>query len=551
MMNAKEKINQFVDVRTASDTGFSFVTEKLDISTPLGVKELKGQLPFLPGDEEALKEELNRLENILGLVEDHAKTLARIKETFHCLKDITGSIERSRGEVLSQIEIFEIKSFIIYVNALRGILVSYDGEIPEEFIPEETKVLMDLLDPRGDKTNSFYIYDEYSKKLAELRGEKKKLEAEIRKVQKILKDKIQSEHGIILTPKFDIVIPKSSDQVEAADNCSELNRIGEDYSSVTFGLAMPQEVESLVEAKEALALKIEDEEYVVRKELSRKIGERSDALLLNAHRVGRLDYVIAKAELAVKYSLVKPEISPDHALSFKGGRHIQVEEILKSKGRSYFPIDLNLKPGVTCITGANMGGKTVSLKLTGLMALMAQFGYYLPCEKATIGLSSSVRILVGDNQSLEKGLSGFGSEMEELKEMMAGADDRALLLIDEIAGGTNPSEGQALIASIGEYLASKPYISMLTTHYDMFTIADEVEMLQVRGLGDVDYDKLDMELKQAGTDDRIEVIGKYMDYSLVPLNKGGDIPRDAINIADMLGLPREIINGARKHLSKE
>ena len=255
MMNAKEKINQFVDVRTASDTGFSFVTEKLDISTPLGVKELKGQLPFLPGDEEALKEELNRLENILGLVEDHAKTLARIKETFHCLKDITGSIERSRGEVLSQIEIFEIKSFIIYVNALRGILVSYDGEIPEEFIPEETKVLMDLLDPRGDKTNSFYIYDEYSKKLAELRGEKKKLEAEIRKVQKILKDKIQSEHGIILTPKFDIVIPKSSDQVEAADNCSELNRIGEDYSSVTFGLAMPQEVESLVEAKEALALK--------------------------------------------------------------------------------------------------------------------------------------------------------------------------------------------------------------------------------------------------------------------------------------------------------
>ena len=128
-------------------------------------------------------------------------------------------------------------------------------------------------------------------------------------------------------------------------------------------------------------------------------------------------------------------------LEFENGRNLQVEEILKSKGKEYCPISLSLKDGVTCITGANMGGKTISLKLSGQVAILAQYGFFVPAEKARVGLSNYMQILIGDSQSVERGLSSFGSEMEELKEIFDHGTERSVILIDEIASGTNPVEG--------------------------------------------------------------------------------------------------------------
>ena len=91
-----------------------------------------------------------------------------------------------------------------------------------------------------------------------------------------------------------------------------------------------------------------------------------------------------------------------------------------------------------------MGGKTISLKLTGMISILAQYGYFVPCRKAKVGLSNYMQILIGDSQSIERGLSSFGSEMEELKEILDHGTDRSLILIDEIASGTNPAEGMAL-----------------------------------------------------------------------------------------------------------
>jgi DNA mismatch repair ATPase MutS len=91
-----------------------------------------------------------------------------------------------------------------------------------------------------------------------------------------------------------------------------------------------------------------------------------------------------------------------------------------------------------------MGGKTVSLKLAGMIPILAQYGFFVPADNARIGLSNYMQILIGDSQSVERGLSSFGSEMEELKEIIDRSQDRSLFLIDEIASGTNPVEGLAL-----------------------------------------------------------------------------------------------------------
>lgn len=195
-----------------------------------------------------------------------------------------------------------------------------------------------------------------------------------------------------------------------------------------------------------------------------------------------------------------------------------------------------------------MGGKTISLKLSGMIALMAQYGFFVPCQEAKIGLSGYMQMLIGDSQSVERGLSSFGSEMEELKEILDNSVDRSMLLIDEIASGTNPVEGLALTRSLVDYLKDRPYISLITTHFETVTEDEGVTNMQVRGLKGVDFSKLDKEIRYANRRERIDIIGKYMDYSLDVVKGNREVPKDALNIAKMLGINKEIIEGAQKYI---
>ncbi len=548
--------------KTLTETGFDFACSKLNIVTPLGKNAQKEARPFFPGEETLLEEELDKVEALKCLYEEERKNVDKIHEILHCLKDITSSIERAGRDTLTMVELYEVKSLLLYSESLRNLLLDDrlgdssdnrpDGvKIPDEFVPLDTTTLLNILDPKKDRINTFYIYDDYSKKLATFRVRKKELDVEIRKLQKIEKDRIKEKHGINLTPKFDIVIPKSSEKIEIAKEIQELEQIAEDYSSITFALAMIAETEELIKEREDLNQKIEEEEDVVRAELSKKIGEYREDLLSNCNKIGRLDYVLSKAIFAYEWSLKRPRIITEHKLRIDSGRQLQVEDILKRQKKDYTPVSIRLSEGVTCITGANMGGKTISLKLAGLVPIMAQYGFFVPCEEAEIGLSNFIQILIGDSQSVERGLSSFGSEMEELKEILDRARERSLILIDEIASGTNPVEGLALTKSITEYLLDKPYITLITTHYETVTSDTRVRNLQVRGLADADFRKLNSELSLANRRQRIEIIGKYMDYRLEPVEPGMTVPKDAINIARILGLPSEIVENAMSIVSAE
>ena len=294
---------------------------------------------------------------------------------------------------------------------------------------------------------------------------------------------------------------------------------------------------------------IEEEELKVREDLSREIHKWADVLLDGCERIGKLDITLAKALYARKYRCVMPEITKEHIIEFTDGRHLQVEEIVKKKGGEYCPVSISLSQGVTCITGANMGGKTVSLKLVGMIAILAQYGYFVPAAAARIGLSNFMQILIGDSQSIERGLSSFGSEMEELKEIMDNSRDRSLLLIDEIASGTNPAEGLALTKSITDYLKQQPFISLITTHFETVTEDPDVVNMQVTGLANADFDRLDKELRYANRRERIGIIQKYMDYRLTRVDNNREIPKDALNIAKMLGIDATIIEKAKQYLN--
>ena len=583
---------RLANIKTRNETGLDYVMLNMNIISPFGKKKLKELRPFFPGEEEELRAELNRIEDMIAFINEYPLLKDKIQEVFMEVKDSVNTIVRSQHNTLSVVEIYEVKSLLLQMRQLLkltkdkevgdyrgGCCVAeikaeaqteeniepgsensekllhnkgdFEPDIPEEYYLDDTEKLLDVLDPRKDRMNTFYIYDEFSEKLGEYRKKKRGYELDIRKAQKKAREALRREHEVQLTPKFDIVVARSHQDFEKIQNLEELEVVDQDYMSVTFKLKPNEEVFQYTEEMENLNTLIEAEEERITEILSREIAKFKDVLLRNCETMGALELALARGLYAIKRKLVKPEIVCEHIIEFENGRNLQVEEILQSKGHKYCPISISLKDGVTCITGANMGGKTISLKLAGQVAILAQYGFFVPADKAKVGLSNYMQMLIGDSQSVERGLSSFGSEMEELKQILDNGQDRSVILMDEIASGTNPVEGLALTKSIVDYLIVKPYISLITTHFETVTERDGVINMQVRGLADANFTLLYRELKYAKKRDRINIISKYMDYRLCKVEKSGEVPKDALNIAKMLGISDEIIDGAKKYINKE
>ena len=540
-------VKRLANVKTRKETGLDYVVSAVNLLTPFGIKQIKEQKPFVPGQEESLRAELNRVQVMMGIAERNPKEIELLQETFMMMKDNTFTIERSGNSVLSVVEIFEIKSLLLQMEKVRSLADKLS--VPAEFIPDDTVKLLDTLDPGKDRLNTFYIYDVFSEKLGELRKEKKETERELRKKQKALREIVKDKYGVNLTPKFEIVISKSDPQsIKMIGEITELIRSDEDYMSVTFSLAPTEGMDACIRRSDELMTLIEEEELEVREYLSKEISSYERVLLENCEKLGRLDITLSKAIYADRHDCVMPEIVNEHVIEFEDGRNLQVEDILKEKGKEYCPVSIALDDGVTCITGANMGGKTVSLKLVGMVAILAQHGFFVPCRRARVGLSNYMQILIGDSQSIERGLSSFGSEMEELKEILDNGRDRSLILIDEIASGTNPAEGLALTKSLVDYLKTKAYITLITTHFETVTEDVSVRNMQVKGLAGADFSRLDKEIRYAGRKERIDIISRYMDYRLVLVEDAAEIPKDALNIAKMLGIDRDIIEKAKEYM---
>jgi len=564
---------RLANVKTRHETGLDYITQKLNIETPFGKKVLKDNKPFFPGEEEELREELNRVEALVEYVKNNKRTIELLSEVFMEVKDASRTAERAEKSVLTALEIYEIKSLLLLMEKYVKLLQSEETSsfehsnhcclpgqekegtetvggniIPERYHLRDMTDLLDALDPRGDRINTFYIYDEFSPKLGEIRKAKREIEISIRKEQKVKRDEIHKQYGIMLTPKFDIVISKSHPDFEKLKEIEALEMTDQDYMSATFVLKPNDRVFELQREIDKLAVDMEEEEERICAMLSKKIAARKEDLFYNCERIGEFDFALAKAKYAIKHDCVKPEIVDEHIIEFEEGRNLQVEDILNSKGKKYCPISIALKDGVTCITGANMGGKTISLKLSGQIPILAQYGFFVPAKSAKIGLSNFMQMLIGDSQSVERGLSSFGSEMEELKEILDNSVDRSLILIDEIASGTNPVEGLALSRALVDYLVDKPYITLFTTHFETVTETDNVVNLQVVGLANCDFTLLNREIQYANRRERINIISKYMDYRLRRVEENKQVPKDALNIAKMLGLSNEIIDRAKNYI---
>ena len=279
-----------------------------------------------------------------------------------------------------------------------------------------------------------------------------------------------------------------------------------------------QQDELLVEAAEI--------EETVRRDLTRQLHNHVDNIEKALVALATVDINLARARQVVDEGLCLPTISTDGTCRYCGMFHPQVKDALSRRSKEFQPVDIwyGLQP--TLITGANMGGKTVVLKTLTLCQLLFQFGFGVPASAATIAIKDEVYFCIGDEQSIERGLSSFAAEMKNIDAVIKASREnrRILALIDEPARTTNPTEGTALVQALLKVLATKHMSLVMTTHYDIEP--GSAHCLRVKGLDN-----------------------GSMNYSLVEV-AGGEVPHEALTIAESLGIDPEWLSLAREELTK-
>lgn len=216
-------------------------------------------------------------------------------------------------------------------------------------------------------------------------------------------------------------------------------------------------------------------EYAERREIVRilslfteSIRPDADAIGISGEYLAQIDMLRAKGRWASENGCVKPILSTDDRLVLRNARHPILQQTLRAQGREIVPLNLELdrRKHILVISGPNAGGKSVCLKTTGIVQYMFQCGFPVPAsENSELPVFRSLCIDIGDEQSMDDDLSTYSSHLLNMKNMLAGASDRTLVLIDEFGSGTEPIIGGAIAEAILERLLAKGCYGIITTHY--------------------------------------------------------------------------------------
>lgn len=409
--------------------------------------------------------DINEAELLLSQTEDAFSLLARFgSPSFSGLRNVNNAVSRAAaGASLNPKELLDIAYTLRAVRSLyewyghcsnvrTALDFFFEGITVNKYL--ETKILTAIISEEE-------IADSASEELAEIR---RKIRAKSNSVREKLDAVIHSTHyqkflqeAIVTQRNGRYVVPVK------AEHRSDVQGLVHDTSS--SGATVFIEPVSVVDANNDIKMlqgKERDEIQRILFELSAEAGNFDESIKSSYDSAVRINLFFAKAQLAYKMKASKPLLNDDGIIELKNARH----PLLNAKTVVPTNISLGIDFDTLVITGPNTGGKTVSIKTIGLFALMAQCGLLLPVSDGSrVSVFNNILVDVGDEQSIQQNLSTFSSHMVNIIDIMGKADEKSLILIDELGAGTDPIEGAALAVSIIEDLRNKGARIAATTHY--------------------------------------------------------------------------------------
>lgn len=409
--------------------------------------------------------DMAEVEMLLQQTEDAFSLLARFGgPSFSGLKNVNNSLHRAAaGGSLNPKELLDIayclralRTLDEWRNHSSGVKTSLDfffeGITSNKYL--ETKILSCIVSEEE-------IADKASDTLFDIR---KKIRSKENSIREKLDSLIHSSHyqqflqeAIITQRNGRFVVPVKA---ECRGNVPGLV-----HDTSSTGATVFIEPASVVDANNDIKVlqgKERDEIMRILYELSAESGDFAESIKHSYESAIRLNLIFAKAHLAYKMKATKPILNNEGIICLKKARH----PLIDPKKVVATDIALGDEYDTLVITGPNTGGKTVSLKTLGLLTLMTMCGLLIPvADRSRVSVFNNILVDIGDEQSIAQSLSTFSSHMVNIIDIMKKADDKSLILIDELGAGTDPVEGAALAVSIIEVLREKGAIIAATTHY--------------------------------------------------------------------------------------
>ena len=477
------------------DIGLSFVLDLLEPACPYGAKLLNKPRFYTPSEKAELENELDNVSIMLSALNNEPEKVAAVRHSLSTLKDVSGSIENCASGALDETELFELTAFLLRVRELIPLaesLPNYENMEGTRF--ECVKGPLSVLDPKNTGRLSFFVEDSRTPELMRLRRKKRELEEKLR-LPEADKDAIIAERIVVTS--------------------------GEERELLSIYKAMSDALRPLLPILDS-----------------------------NAAAAGRLDAAISKAHLARRFDGIRPQMGGE-TLAFEEAINPEIAEALNANARKFTPITIELPKGVTILTGANMGGKSVAVKTIALNASLALMGFFVFCKGAAVPLFDRTELINRDFSSTVGGLSSFGGEIIRFNEAVDRLRDGGLSFIamDEFARGTNSEEGAAIVRGVVKFLNDKNAVTILATHHDG-AAEFASRRYQVHGLLSSDVINSNEKSKSISThappSTEFSVLSSnlcnYMNYGLVQVDKSAEQPHEALRICRLLGMDKEIIN---------
>jgi DNA mismatch repair protein MutS2 len=468
---------------------------------------------------------------------------------FHGLFDPTDLLDQARleGAALEAQEINTLLTVVERIAAWRTLMISPTGRalswpgiaglsaalVEHDFAPL-LQALRGKIEPDGS------LSDDASHELRRIRRamerQHRAIEESLRKSLRALASEGSTQEELITVRGERFVIPVKAEFRRRVP--------GVVHGTSSSGQTVFVEPLETIEQNNELVRLLDEEQREIHRILvamTRAIGEQADAILLGTSVLAEVESHFARARFANELECVRPSFSESASqrvsesaggLLLTAARHPLLELRLRRSGAATVPITLALEPDARqlIISGPNTGGKTVALKTTGLLALMAQAGVPVPAEAATLPLFRAIYADIGDAQSIESNLSSFSAHILNVDRIARVATEDSLVLLDELGSATDPEEGAALAVAIaGHFLSMRAWIC-ITTHLTSL----KVYAANRAGV-----------LNAAVGFDQATLSPTYQLRLGVPGASAG------LNIAERLGLMEEIVAAARAQLTTQ
>ncbi|MFR8172054.1 MAG: endonuclease MutS2 [Marvinbryantia sp.] len=385
--------------------------------------------------------------------------------SFSGITDIRGSLKRLEvGSILGPSELLAICHLLEVCSRVKA----YSRKENTDAEPSTLDVMFDALQPLTPVANEIRrclpseeeVSDDASPTLRS-----------IRRAMRQMNDKVHAQlnsmvNGSSRTYLQDAVITMRNGRYclpVKAEYRGQVQGMIHDQSSTGSTLFIePMAVIKLNNELRELEIREEKEIEVILANLSGQAGAELEALESDLTLLTKLDFIFARAQLSKSYNGSEPVLNDKGIINIKKGRHPLLDK------KKVVPIDIRLGKEFDqlIITGPNTGGKTVSLKTVGLFTLMGQSGLHIPAfDQSELAVFEEVFADIGDEQSIEQSLSTFSAHMTNIVSILNEANERSLVLFDELCAGTDPTEGAALAISVLSNLHRAGIRTMATTHY--------------------------------------------------------------------------------------